>query len=553
MINVNFHQLKKGAVGMRSCYVTSVLRNDEGTYFAKMHTQLEKALGFEPGSEVYFSWIERKITIGGKTESRPELIVTSISPDAWNDLYDLEFYLGDEPGSLASVADILGKNGINILIAQSRTTMRGKKAEWTMSADFSGFSEDPEELKDILIKEIEKNPDKSKKEYLENRILRINNRREPGDYVQIRRSGFYEELKELKGQKRKIPFHDRSTVIRPRKIKDEEVDTLEIPQSVMQMLSEVFHTAPQNIDAVVMIADTEKTILSLWFPHHTEKIAKIFLEIDYKPGSLAEIATFLSKKGVDLLETDLNILVLGDRCVWKVVANINGKEESPCEYSDCRSIKELKKRLVADMKKDRIEAFRGIYYSSEVGVWTRKPIWNLPHDKEIVIERGQRGEAEQFLQKCFNSFGSEVKAILPYMDKTTLDYLDQIPKCCGIRVITSIVKDRKKCLEEADDLAKNRPFLEILELALKTEDDHYSPLEHTRWICSKNLFVILETDLKRSSLGSRDYSIEVKETGKCGGRIEKFEKRWDQNAADLEKEVGMTVIRKFFYRSGVRQ
>lgn len=535
---------------MRSCYVTSVLRDNEENYYVKLHTPLNKALGFESGSEVYFSWIEREVTIGGETESRPELMVTSISPDSWNDLYDLEFYLGDEPGSLASVAKIIGKNGINILISQSRTTMRGMKAEWTMSADFSQFGKDPEELKVILRDEVEAIPDGNKRDYLQKRILRATDRRGPGDYVRIKRSEFYKELEELRKQEKKIPYHQRSTFIRPRKIGDEEFDTLEIPQSAIQMLSDEFQTEPQNIDSVVMIADTEKTLLYLWFPHPTEKIAKIFFEIDYKPGSLAEVAIFLSKRGVDLLETDLNLLAVGDKSVWKVVANFNGKEGAPCVYSDCRSIEELEKRLVADIKATGIRAFRRISFSSEVGNWARKPIWNLPQEREIAIERGQREKAEQFLQKYFNSFDSEVKAILPYIDKTTFDYLDHIPKCCGIKVITSIVKDREKCLKKADELVKDRPFVKILELALKSGEDHYTPLEHTRWICDKDWFVMLDTDLKKSALSSRDYSIEVRETGKCSRRIKKFEKRWDQSKADLEEEVEATVIRKFFYNHG---
>lgn len=537
---------------MRSCYVTSVRRDNEGNYYVKLHTQLNKALGFESGSEVYFSLIERKVTIGEKTESRPELIVTSISPDSWNHLYDLEFYLGDEPGSLASVAEIIGKNGINILIAQSRTTMRGKKAEWTMTADFSQFEKDPEELKAILRNEVEMTPEGNKKDYLQKRILRATDRRGPGDYVRIKRSEFYKELEEFRKQGKKIPYKQRSTFIRPKKIEDEEADTLKIPQVVMQMLSNEFQTQPQNIDSVVMIADTEKTMLSLWFPHPTEKIAKIFFEIDYMSGSLGAIAKFLSKKGVDLLETDLNLLAVGDKSVWKVVANFNGKEGAPCEYSDCRSIGELEKRLVADINAAGMKAFRGIYHSREVGNWTRKPIWNLPEEREIVIERGQRERAEQFLQKYFNSFDSEVNAILPYIDKTTFDYLDCIPKCCGIKAITSIVKDREKCLKKADELVKDRPFVKILELALKSGDDHYTPLEHTRWICDKDLFVMLDTDLKKSSLSSRDYSIEVRETSKCSGRIKKFEKRWGQSKDDLEKEVEMTVIKKFFCDRGTK-
>jgi hypothetical protein len=139
-----------------------------------------------------------------------------------------------------------------------------------------------------------------------------------------------------------------------------------------------------------------------------------------------------------------------------------------------------------------------------------------------------------------------LRAILPYIDRTTFDYLDQIPKCCGIQVITSVVKDRNKCLEKADKLAEDRPFVEILEIAVKGEEE-YTPLEHMRWISDNNFFIALDTDLKKSALGGKDYSIEVKKTEKCSERIEKFEKRWNQNKSELEEEFKTTVIRKFFY------
>jgi hypothetical protein len=532
---------------MRSCYVTSVLCDKDGKYFAEMHTQLEKALGFEKGSEVYFSWLEKEIKIGGKTETRSELIVTSILPAAWDNLYDLEFHLGDYPGSLTSVAEILAMNGINILIAQSRTTMREKEAEWTMSADFGRFDGDPEEFKEFLKNEIDENPDKDRSEYLKSRILQIPSGKGSGDYVQIKRSELHRVRREVSKHGKVIPFRERSTSIQPRIIRDREVDTLEFPLWVIQALSKILHTDPLNIDAVVMIADTEQSLLRLWFPRPTEKIAKIFFEIDYKPGSLFEMAKFLSDRGVNLLETDLNILVAGDKGVWKIAANINGKLEFPCVYSSCRSHGELERRLIADMREVGIETLRDIIYSEEVGIWARKPIWNLPHEREIAIERGQLEEAEEFLQKYFNSFSSNVKAILPYMDRTTFDYLNQIPKCCGIGVVTSVVRDKTECLKKAKRLAEDRPFLKILEIIVKTEEDNYTPLEHMRWICDDNFFVILETDLKRSSLDGKDYSIEVKETRECGGRTKNFEKRWGQSRPELEEEFRTTVVSKFFY------
>lgn len=515
------------------------MKNENGKFLVIIHTQLEKALGFEIDSQVYFSWLK-------KGRNRPELIVTSISPFAWHNLYDLEFTLGDTPGSLAAVAEILGNNKINILIAQSRTTTRGERAEWAMSADFSRFDMPPEELNDILRRTIRENPD------LKKRICKCNDEEEEEfeNYAQIKRSEFHKILKELEEEEDMIPFDQRSTIIQEKQMKEGKVATLEIPQYVMQMLSDEFHTEPQNIDTAVMIADTKRSMLSLWFPHPTEKIAKIFFEIDYKPGSLSKIANFLADKGVDLLETDLNILVAGDRGVWKIAIDINGKPGFPCVYSDCRSIEELERRVATDIKEARIRAVRKIYHVEEVGAWAKKSIRNLPPEREIAIEHGQREEAEQFLQKFFNSFGSNVRAILPYIDKTTFNYLDQIPKSCGIRVITSVVKRRTECLERADKLAEDRPFVEILEVALKTEEDYYTPLEHTRWICDESLFIVLDTDLKKGALGGKDYSIEAKETSKCSGRTKIFERRWNQNKSELEKEMKTTVIRKFFYRSG---
>jgi hypothetical protein len=535
---------------MRSCYVTPI-HQDKGIFFVELYTQLEKALGFERGSEVYFSWLDKKTTIGERGITQPELIVTSISPDCWDTLYDLEFHLGDEIGSLASAAQILGENGINILISQSRTTLRGGKAEWTTSADFSEFNGGPVKFKNILKREIEENHDRKKREYLKKRILKYTDKREKisKDYVRVKKSEFAKILNELKKQRRVIPFKERPTLILQRTVEGSEVATLEIPSSVMQMLSEVFDTAPQNIDTVVMIADTEQTMLSLWFPHPTEKIVKLFIEIGYEPGSLAEIASFLADKGINFLETDTNLLIYGDKGMWKIVADINGVEGQPCMYADCKSTDELEERLTEDFRMAGIKAFKGIHNVKKVGEWAKKPNLNPPQKRDISIGRGQGEEAEKFLRGFLNCFRTEVKAILPYMDKTTFDYLDHIPRCCGMKVITSLIKEREKCLEKADELAYDRPSLSILELALKSGEDEYRPLEHMRWICDQNLLIALDTDLKKSALNSRDYSIEVKDVCECSQRLARFNKRWSQSKSDLEQEFEMLVIRKFLYPS----
>jgi hypothetical protein len=55
--------------------------------------------------------------------------------------------------------------------------MKGVRAEWAISADFSRFNGDPEEFKEVLRKEIEENPDENKRKELEKQILKVTGHR----------------------------------------------------------------------------------------------------------------------------------------------------------------------------------------------------------------------------------------------------------------------------------------------------------------------------------------------------------------------------------------
>lgn len=121
----------------------------------KILPELGMPLGLEDGSQVYFSPFTK--------EGEAVVIITSINPECWQDLYDLKFNLGDEPGSLAAVATILADKKINILISESVTTLPGKEAEWRVLADFREFKKSVEELNRIIRDEIEENPSLKKK------------------------------------------------------------------------------------------------------------------------------------------------------------------------------------------------------------------------------------------------------------------------------------------------------------------------------------------------------------------------------------------------------
>ncbi|MHA1312050.1 MAG: AbrB/MazE/SpoVT family DNA-binding domain-containing protein [Candidatus Helarchaeota archaeon] len=61
--------------------------------------------------------------------------------------------MGDFPGSLARIANVLANLGIDLLLGESRIIKRKKVAKWTIIADLTNCEESLERIKDMLIKE----------------------------------------------------------------------------------------------------------------------------------------------------------------------------------------------------------------------------------------------------------------------------------------------------------------------------------------------------------------------------------------------------------------
>lgn len=81
-------------------------------------------LGLKPGSEVLVSLDD-------------ENNVIILTPSAEKSLVKLKIGISDAPGSLAKMASLLAKNGVDLVATESRSISRGKNAEWrvTCSAD----------------------------------------------------------------------------------------------------------------------------------------------------------------------------------------------------------------------------------------------------------------------------------------------------------------------------------------------------------------------------------------------------------------------------------
>ena len=68
-------------------------------------------------------------------------------------LVELRINFSDIPGALAKAANILAKQGVDLLSSESRTLRRGKSAEWIVVADVSRCKCTLEQLKKKIIAE----------------------------------------------------------------------------------------------------------------------------------------------------------------------------------------------------------------------------------------------------------------------------------------------------------------------------------------------------------------------------------------------------------------
>jgi bifunctional DNA-binding transcriptional regulator/antitoxin component of YhaV-PrlF toxin-antitoxin module len=60
---------------------------------------------------------------------------------------EFRFMIDDLPGSLAKIADILSDYGLNIIMSESRTLVKGKVAEWDVIVDTSESNGTIEQMK----------------------------------------------------------------------------------------------------------------------------------------------------------------------------------------------------------------------------------------------------------------------------------------------------------------------------------------------------------------------------------------------------------------------
>ena len=78
-------------------------------------------------------------------------IVPFADPEA--KLIEFRITFSDVPGALAKAADVLARQGVDLLSSESRTLRRGQSAEWVIIADVSRCECEVEKLEHEVIEE----------------------------------------------------------------------------------------------------------------------------------------------------------------------------------------------------------------------------------------------------------------------------------------------------------------------------------------------------------------------------------------------------------------
>jgi len=102
--------------------------------------EFREALALKEGDEVILSLDRKTDTL-------------TISPiyGKPTDLVRMELEFGDTPGCLAKIAKKISDMKIDLVMTQSKSSQRGKKARWDIIADISKCSSSVDQIKQLLL------------------------------------------------------------------------------------------------------------------------------------------------------------------------------------------------------------------------------------------------------------------------------------------------------------------------------------------------------------------------------------------------------------------
>jgi len=102
--------------------------------------EFREALNLKEGDEVL-------VSLDSKTDT---LTINPVYGKP-TDLVKIEIEFGDTPGCLAKIAKKIADTKIDLIMTESKSSQRGKKARWNIIADISKCSYSDNEIKQLLL------------------------------------------------------------------------------------------------------------------------------------------------------------------------------------------------------------------------------------------------------------------------------------------------------------------------------------------------------------------------------------------------------------------
>jgi len=102
--------------------------------------EFREALNLKEGDDVL-------ISLDAKTDT---LTISPIYGEI-KDLVKMEIEFGDTPGCLAKIAEKIAEMKIDLVLTESKSSQRGKRARWDIIADISKGSYSVNEIKQLLL------------------------------------------------------------------------------------------------------------------------------------------------------------------------------------------------------------------------------------------------------------------------------------------------------------------------------------------------------------------------------------------------------------------
>lgn len=146
----------------------------------------------------------------------------------------------------------------------------------------------------------------------------------------------------------------------------------------------------------------------------------------------------------------------------------------------------------------------------------------------INIEAGEKEKVNDLICKWLSLLGNEVFGELPYVDQTTIYYLEKLPVGSHIKLFVSEIHGETDFKNKCEELKQKGYSIEVKRITRGPFQEGQKNIAylHGRWIGGHNFEVEPGYDLMKGAMGSKKDRIKFYKT-ENSERINEFKERWN--------------------------